>query len=365
LSKQKGQSNCNVVESGTARESAAAARIGVEGEGAGTERRSLTGRMKGYLCVASAALCWGISASLGRAVFTGRLKIAGQTVGFIPPLMLTQSRTTFSFLILIVVLLCVRGRRGVSMGPREILKCAALGIFGIAASNFFYYFAIEKTTVATAIILEYVAPVLVLLYMLGRGRQRATAARIWGVALAVIGSMLAIGIVAGTAVFPWFAVGTHRLKFHGLGVLSALLSAVAFAFWNIYGGILVETADRWLVALWAMFGAAMGWILVNPPAKIIAAHYQPRQWLFLLVFAVFSSLVPFSLYLWGLEHLDPTRAIVTSCLEPVFAIVIAAIALGETVTAIQTLGIVVTLTATILVQIPERAKGSTTPESLE
>jgi drug/metabolite transporter (DMT)-like permease len=205
----------------------------------------------------------------------------------------------------------------------------------------------------------------VLLYMLVRGRQRATAARIWGVALAVTGSMLAIGIVGGTAGFPWFAVGTHRLKFNGLGVLAALLAAAAFAFWNVYGGSLVESVGRWQVVLWAMFGAAVGWMLINPPARIIAAHYEPQQWLFLLIFAVSSSLVPSSLYMWGLEHLDPTRAIVTSCLEPVFAIVIAAVALGETVNSFQILGIAVVLTATILVQIPERAKRETVLPSPE
>ncbi len=172
----------------------------------------------------------------------------------------------------------------------------------------------------------------------------------------MIGSVLAIGVVAGRAGFPWFAMEAHRLKFQGIGVLSALVAAVGFAFWNVYGGSLVETGDRWRVMMWAMFGAAVAWILINPPARIIAAHYQPQQWLFLLIFSISSALVPFSLYLWGLQHLDPTRAIVTSCLEPVFAIIIAAVALGETVNSIQILGIAVTLTATILVQIPERVK---------
>ena len=63
--------------------------------------------------------------------------------------------------------------------------------------------------------------------------------------------------------------------------------------------------------------------------------------------------------MWGLVHLDPTRAIVTSCLEPVFAVVIAATALGETINAMQILGIAVVLTATVVVQIPERAKPGT------
>lgn len=344
MSKQEDQGNCKVMEEGVRRAAS------------GTEPRRLVNRAKGYMCVATAALFWGISASMGRAVFTGRLKIAGRTVGYIPPIMLAQGRVTFSFLILLVVLLLVRGRQGLAMRPREIVQCVALGIFGIAESNFFYYFAISKTTVATAIIVQYMgAPVFVLLYMLAHGRQRATVSRILGVILAVIGSELAIGVVAGRVGFPWFGLEMQRLKFQILGVGSALLAAVGFAFWNIYGGSLVETRDRWRVMVWAMFGAGLGWMLIHPPSRIIAAHYQPQQWLFLVIFAVSSSLVPFSLYLWGLQHLDPTRAIVTSCLEPVFAVIIAAMALGETLNPIQIFGIAVVLTATILVQIPERA----------
>ena len=149
------------------------------------------------------------------------------------------------------------------------------------------------------------------------------------------------------------------MKFQVAGVVAALLAAVGFAFWNIYAGSLVESGDRWRVVMWAMFGAAVAWIVINPPGKIIAAHYQPEQWVFLFIFAISSALIPFSLYLWGLVHLDPTRAIVTSCLEPVFAVIIAAAALGETVNLIQILGIVVVLTATVLVQIPERTERKT------
>jgi drug/metabolite transporter (DMT)-like permease len=42
-------------------------------------------------------------------------------------------------------------------------------------------------------------------------------------------------------------------------------------------------------------------------------------------------LIPFSLYFIGLQHLDPTRAIVTACLEPVWAILLTAMILGELV----------------------------------
>ena len=59
-----------------------------------------------------------------------------------------------------------------------------------------------------------------------------------------------------------------------------------------------------------------------------------------------------------IQHLDPTRAIVTSCLEPVFSIMIAALALGELVRPLQVLGIIVVLSAVVVVQLPRGDEGA-------
>jgi drug/metabolite transporter (DMT)-like permease len=93
---------------------------------------------------------------------------------------------------------------------------------------------------------------------------------------------------------------------------------------------------------------------MNPPWKVVAAHYGREQWGFLLVFSLLSVLGPFSCYFAGLQHLEPTRAIVASCLEPVFSIVIAALVLGELLRPLQTVGIVLVLVAIVLIQLPER-----------
>jgi drug/metabolite transporter (DMT)-like permease len=74
----------------------------------------------------------------------------------------------------------------------------------------------------------------------------------------------------------------------------------------------------------------------------------------MLIFALISVLGPFSFYFAGLQYLEPTKAIVVSCLEPVFSIIIAAVALKETVGPLQIVGIVVVLAATIIVQLPEK-----------
>ena len=323
------------------------------------------GRIAGYACIAAATLFWGISATLGRAVFTGRMTIFGATVAPIPPLMLAQSRTSFAFVMMFPLLAAIRGTRSLKLTPRDAFDAMLVGSLGIAASNFLYYYAIQQTTVATAIILQYLAPAMVLIWMLARRIQRPTPQRLFGVLLAIAGSVLAIGVVVHTSDFPWLAISARDVNLNARGVIAALLAAVAFSFYNIFGQHLVTRHNRWTILLWALAGAAVGWLLVNPPWKVIAAHYSSAQWIFMVVFSMFSVMVPFSLYFWGLQFLDPTRAIVTSCLEPVFAIVIAALALGEVVNHIQVAGIVVTLAATVLVQLPERNRPAVVVEPME
>jgi DME family drug/metabolite transporter len=139
-------------------------------------------------------------------------------------------------------------------------------------------------------------------------------------------------------------------------VTAAMLAAFSFAFYNIAGHGILRRYDRWTVLLYVTFSTSLFWMAVNPPWKIAAAHYSGVEWLFLLVFSLVSVLGPFSLYFGGLQHLEPTRAIVVSCLEPVFSIVIAAMVLGEVMRPVQTVGIVLVLAATLVVQMPDRGR---------
>ena len=298
--------------------------------------------LRGYLYIGAAALFWGIAATLGRAEFTGHLLARG-SLGAIDPLILSQSRVTLSLVVLLPVLLWRRGGAALRVARRDLLRFFMLGIFGVAASNYLYYLAIQRTNVATAIILQYTAPVWVLIYTAARAAQLPSLWRVAAVGLAVAGCALAVGFVGS------------GLRMDVVGVVAALLAAFSFAFYNVGGHSLLARYDRWKVLLWVLVATSVFWILVNPPWKIVAAHYDRQQWTFMLVFSLVSVLAPFSCYFAGLQHLEPTRAIVASCLEPVFSIVIAAIALGELLRPLQTLGIVLVLVAIVLIQLPERA----------
>lgn len=296
--------------------------------------------LRGYFYIAAAGLLWGLSASLGKAAFERKLSPGAQSP--LDPLILAQTRTTISWLVLAPLLLLFRGKAALAISRKDLGHTLLLGTLGIAGSNYFYYVAIEKTTVATAIVLQYTAPAWVLLYMLARHQQRPTLRRVAAVLMAVAGSALAIGV---------FAQG--RIKLDAVGIAAALAAALSFSFYNIYGHTLLETHERWKVITHTLMGAALFWMVVNPPWKVVAAHYSGDQWLFLAVFAMLSMLLPFAFYFAGLQYLDATRAIVTSCLEPVFAILIAAAFLGEGLGPLQVVGVVVVLTASIVVQAPE------------
>jgi drug/metabolite transporter (DMT)-like permease len=303
--------------------------------------------LRGYLFIASAAFLWGVSAALGRAVFTGKLPLTGEAIHPIDPLILSQTRTSFSLLVLLPLLVGRRGWQRIQVPTPDLVQCLVLGMLGVAASNYFYYVAIQRTSVAIAIIVQYTAPVWVLLYVVARRQQKLSLQKVAAVAVAIAGIALTLGIVGAES---------SPLRLDSYGLFAALLASFSFAFYNLAGHRILARYDRWRVLVWTLTSASIFWLFVNPPWKIFAVHYTPAQWGFLFAFSMISVLCAFSLYFQGLQHLEPTRAIIVSCLEPVFSILLAAVLLGEGLRPIQTVGIVLVLAAIVLVQLPGRGE---------
>jgi len=294
--------------------------------------------VRGFVYIGAAALFWGLSAGLGRAAFTGLL-LPRSGIRNVDPLILSQCRTSFSFMVVAAGLIARRGIKSLRLPGRDLSKLFVLGLGGVAASNYFYYVAIQRTNVATAIIVQYTAPVWVLLYMVARGAEHLTLSKIGSVLLAIAGIALVIGLFRHAGV-----------QLDAVGVIAALIAAFSFTYYNIGGHYLLARYDRWTVLLYTTLAATLFWLMLNPPNKIIAAHYSATTWAFLAVFSFLSVLLPFTFYFAGLELLAPTKAIIASCLEPVFSILIAAVALKEVVDPLQAVGIAMVLSAIVLAQ---------------
>jgi drug/metabolite transporter (DMT)-like permease len=294
---------------------------------------------RGYFFIAAATLGWGAAAALGKAIFNGSV-FAGHAV--ISPVALTQARASFTVLVFGPFLLLRFGRSIFKISRRDLALCALVGTLGVACSNYFYYLAVQKSTVSLAITVQYTAPIWVLLYMVGRGREQATFQKTAAALVAMIGTALAIGV---------FHSG---VQLSSIGVGAALLASFGYAFYNIAAQGLVMRNHPFTVMFYMLLSSAILWLVVNPPWRVLAQHYSRQQWGFLFLFACLSMVLPYMLYLSGLKYLDPTRAVITSCLEPVFAILFALLFVQETLRPLQVVGIAAVLAATVLVQIKPR-----------
>lgn len=281
--------------------------------------------MYGYLAVIGAASLWGIGGSAAKALLNQN----------ITPFLLVKIRLTLAFFLMVAGLLCY-DKQLLRIPRREITYFAILGMAGMALLQFFYFYTISLTNVATAVFLQYLAPVLMAVYAVFFEKARLGWQRGGAVALATLGGLMIMLNVGGETVSI-------------LGYLSGFLAAMAMAFNTIYGRRAVRDYHP-LTAVTYSFGfAGLFWWVVAPDVWALNTINDSNWWLFMYV-AVFSTVVPFLLYFFGMRFLSPTNVGVTSCLEPVIAAIVAYLTLGEVMGWLQVAGGLLVVTAVILLQ---------------
>ncbi len=100
-------------------------------------------KFKGYFFIAIAATLWGASATIVKHLFNVQY----------PPLIIVQTRVSIAFVVLAGIFL-VRNPRSLAFKFRDVPHFFLVGVCGIAGSNYFYYFAIKESNVATAIVVQ-------------------------------------------------------------------------------------------------------------------------------------------------------------------------------------------------------------------
>jgi len=302
---------------------------------------------RGYLYILGAAFFWGVSATVARFLITRQFDT----------LILVQMRITISCLILLPFFLAFRPRL-LRVARTDLLDFALLGIIGAAGSNFTYYFAIQETNVATAILMQYLAPVLVLAYAAAPREEKLTPVKITAGVLSLAGCFLAI---AGRDL--------SVVTLSPAGLTSGIASAFCWGFTNIWLRRMVKKYHVWTCIIWSFIFASIFWLFVNPPWTIAAGGYDAEAWGILALVAVISVLIPHSLYFTGVRYLTASRAIITATFEPVVAIATAALFIFEVPGPVQVAGAVLVLAAIAILQIKHEAEvepvGPGTPQAPE
>lgn len=249
--------------------------------------------------------------------------------------MVVELRLAIATLVLFAILATTR-RDLLRLRAADVPYFLVLGLFGVAAVQSTYYYSIAHLGVNVGILIQYLAPTLLVALELLRGRWVGWS-MIAAVACALAGTALLVG-----------GVDTRALEAGPLQWAVGFASAVSFAFYIRYSKRGLAHYHPATVLFYTFLVAALFWAIRTPPWVIAAAGFGADLWLMFVALGLFSTLVPFSLFYAGLRSLPAAEAGVIATAEPLVVIVAAAVFLGERLGAMQLVGALFVLAAALL-----------------
>jgi len=114
---------------------------------------------------------------------------------------LTQMRATLAALILLIIVLA-KNKSELKASKNELKDLIIFGVIGIAAVTSFYFFAIKYLYVSVALIIEFTAPIWIVLYLRFIKKKSVPPTMWWGIAFAFSGLLLISQIWSGSSLHP-------------------------------------------------------------------------------------------------------------------------------------------------------------------
>ena len=296
----------------------------------------------GYALVWSAVVLWSLNAVIAKIV----LDSAG-----LSSLRLAQVRATGAALLLMAAVALLRPS-ALRTNRRELGFLAVFGILGLAFVQLFYFVGIRRLDIGIALVIQYLAPVFVALWVRFYMHEPVRR-RLWlAIALSLLGLSLVVELWSGGSALD------------GLGVLACLVTALAYAAYVLMAErSLAQGRDVYSLLAWGFSFAALFWAVVQPwwsfPREIVDGSVSllgrfddvaAPVWLLLAYIVVLGTVVPFILLVSALHHVPATRVTIVAMLEPVLAAIVAWIWLDEELAAVQIVGGLIVLAGVVLAQ---------------
>ncbi|MDQ0579631.1 drug/metabolite transporter (DMT)-like permease [Streptomyces rishiriensis] len=300
----------------------------------------------------------GLGLAIGSAIAFGGSGVAAKPLieAGLDPLHVVWLRVTGAALVMLP--LAVRHRALLRTRPALL---AGFGLLGVAGVQAFYFAAISRIPVGVALLVEYLAPALVLGWVRFVQRRPVTRAAALGVVLAVGGLACVVEIWAG-------------LSFDVLGLLLALAAAccqVGYFVLSDQGSDSGEDLPDPLgvIAYGLLVGAVvltavsrpwgMDWSVLAHTAGMNGAAVP--AWALLGWIVLIATVVAYITGVVSVRRLSPQVAGVVACLEAVIATVLAWVLLGEHLSPPQIVGGAVVLLGAFIAQSSAPAKGAPEP----
>lgn len=223
-----------------------------------------------------------------------------------------------------------------------------LGIFGVAGAQLCYYNAVQFVPVSVALLIEYAAPIIVLLWMWFQTRITPALGTMVGAGVTVAGLMLVIDLGGATSLDP-------------RGILWASAAAIANSVYFVIAGkpVAAKVQPIALAAGSLVVGGIVVLITTAVGLTPVVFSFGPMHlgtvsipwWLPLAVLMLVTAAAAYGTGIAAATHLGPSTASFLALLEVVFAIIAAWVLLGQIPTANQLGGAALVLCGLVLVRI--------------
>ncbi|HEY2160132.1 MAG TPA: DMT family transporter [Solirubrobacteraceae bacterium] len=281
----------------------------------------------GYALAAAAATLWALNGSIARFLLDDHM----------PAARLAELRSVCTFAALAAAV-AITAPGLFKIRKRDLRLFTIFGIVGLAGVTAFYFAAIARLDIGVALTIQYLGPLLLLLYLKVIHRRKLPRG-LWGAAaLAAVGCFFVVGAY-------------HPSSLDALGVAAAFGAAITFA---VYLFSSEQAGQRYPAAttlVWGFGLSSLFWLIIQPIWTFpLHALDSGRNAAFAAYVVIGGTLIPFACMITAVRHLPAARAAVIATLEPVLGAVLAWAIHGEALSSVQIAGGLVVVGAIIWVQ---------------
>ncbi|HET9619011.1 MAG TPA: DMT family transporter [Pseudolabrys sp.] len=210
------------------------------------------------------------------------------------------------------------------LAAAEYAKIAAFGILFFVLFPWGFNAALHYNPAARGAVGLATIPIQTLLVAVVFGREKLTAAKVAGVALAFCGILVAFG----TAAFGHGDGGS--LKGDGLMLLGVFCAAI----YSVFGrATLMKHGALFVTALGMMFAVvSLLPVIAIEQGGLSLPLFTTKGWIAVIFLGSVAGAGQFSLFMWALRWLPPTTTVLYLTLNPIAAMVLGILVLGEHLT---------------------------------
>ena len=285
---------------------------------------------KGLLMVAGAGICWATTGLFGTLLFREG----------IDPVNVASTRNALAALIFLLYLVITQPQL-LRLDKNQLLTLLPGSLVGVTLFNLFYMNAIDEAGMSTAVVLLYTSPVFAVLLSRLFLKEPLTLHKVASLGLAFGGVILVVEAFELSALIDNYT-----------GILLGLASGVSFALLSVFGKHLTGSLDRLTASFYLLFLGALFLSFIRTPWNgLVEAAASPGLLAALAAMVIISTFLSHFLYLYGLSYLQAGRASIAVSVEPAAAILLAFIFLGERLSLLQYVGVLLVLAAVFLLRL--------------